>query len=322
MAGSHIILESGKHLFKEGDASDGMYIIRKGDVAVYLTRNGATVELARLTTGAMIGEMALFENKPRSASAKALSACEITRISKGDFARLTKQIPKWFVTLMIALSSRLRDTNQRLQDAEDHNPTSCQTLEASYRILMLIKLLWYKDGIKNGKGWHLDLKDAISHSAQILDLPQANIESALVSLKNGGLISIELDDYKEKKLAIAQRSTLDTILRILKTYNSRFDSANKLPKHGDKFFAVLKDLANESPYDEPLLSLPDIEARGHKKNVAQLKQWLAIISKCDDFLVDFKLAKTSEGEAALKINKKTLTRIEQGFRAIEHLQAA
>lgn len=321
MAGSHVLLKAGEDLFKEGEMSDGMYIVRSGDVSVYLNRNGTTINLAQLTAGAMIGEMALFENKPRSASAKATSDCEITKISKNDFARLTKQIPKWFVTLMIALSSRLRETNQRLQEAEDQNPVSSLTLDSSYRILMLVKLLWYKEGIKEGRAWLLDLKDAISNTSQILNMPAANVESAISSLVKAKLISIQLNDYKEKKLAIAQRSTLDTIIRTLKTYIKHFEDMPTLPAGGDEFFTILKTLAEESPYDEPVLALTDIEAKAVAQKLASAEPWMKLVEKCDNFLIDFKLTKTSEGISALKVNKKTLARLEQGFRAIEFLQA-
>lgn len=322
MAGSHVILKPGEQLFNEGDLSDGMYIIRKGEVSVYLNRKGSKVELAQLQAGAMIGEMALFENKPRSASAKAICACEITKISKGDFVRLTKQIPKWFVTLMVALSSRLRETNQRLQDAEGNSPTSCQTLASSYRIVMLIKLLWYKEGIKVGRSWHLDLADTIAHTTQILNMPQANIEAAIKQLTQGGLISIELDDYKKKKLVITHRATLDTIIRIMKGYLDRFDATVALPKGSQKIFGLINDLANESPYDEPLITLTDLESKAAAKKFGAFAPWLSLLEQCDGFLADFQLTKTSDGNSAIKVNKKTLARVEQGFRAIECLQAA
>lgn len=321
MAGSHLKLKAGEDLFKEGEVSDGMYIVRSGELLVYLNRNGTTVNLAQLTAGAMIGEMALFENKPRSASAKATADCEITKISKTDFARLTKQIPKWFVTLMIALSSRLRETNQRLQEAEDRHPVTSLTLEASYRILMLIKLLWYKDGIKDGRSWQLDQSHAITLTAQILKMPEANVEAAINCLVKSKLIDIHLDSYKKKVLAVSQRSTLDTIIRTLKNYMNHFEGAPTLPAGGEQFFALIKGLAEESPYDEPLLALTEIEAKALSAKLAEAAPWMSIIEKCDNFLVDFKLTKTSEGASALKVNKKTLARVEQGFRAIEFLQA-
>ena len=84
----------------------------------YMTIRTMRSYLQNLTSGAMIGEMALFDNKPRSASAAAITDVEFTHISKADFNRIMKQIPKWFVNLMSTLSSRLRVTNDRLNEAE------------------------------------------------------------------------------------------------------------------------------------------------------------------------------------------------------------
>ena len=105
MAGKNIILKKGEVLFNYGDASDGMFLVRKGDIKIFIHDNQDNeIVLAEVTSGAMIGEMALFDNKPRSASAAAITDVEITHISKADFNRIMKQIPKWFVNLMSTLS--------------------------------------------------------------------------------------------------------------------------------------------------------------------------------------------------------------------------
>ena len=76
MAGKNKILKKGQVLFKEGAESDGMYVIRKGQILIYLEKGEVEVKLATITAGAMLGEMALFDKKPRSASAKAIEECE------------------------------------------------------------------------------------------------------------------------------------------------------------------------------------------------------------------------------------------------------
>ena len=93
VAGANKICKPGQVLFKSGDASDGMYIIRKGELRVYLEQDGKEVVLATIGDGGMIGEMALFDRQPRSASVKATKETEVTHITVGDFEKLMKQIP-------------------------------------------------------------------------------------------------------------------------------------------------------------------------------------------------------------------------------------
>ncbi|MCX6126006.1 MAG: cyclic nucleotide-binding domain-containing protein, partial [Proteobacteria bacterium] len=118
MAGANKILKAGQMVFKAGEAADGMYLVRKGELVVFLEQDGKQVVLAKIGEGAMIGEMALFDRQPRSASVKASTESEVTLISLDDFGKLMKQIPKWFVGLMTTLSGRLRTTNDRLRLVE------------------------------------------------------------------------------------------------------------------------------------------------------------------------------------------------------------
>ena len=118
MAGTNKSLKAGAVVFKAGDSADGMYLVRKGELVVYFEQGGKEVILARIPEGGMVGEMALFDRMPRSASVKASMDAEITHISLDDFGKLMRQIPKWFVGLMSALSGRLRVTNDRLKVIE------------------------------------------------------------------------------------------------------------------------------------------------------------------------------------------------------------
>ena len=84
MAGNVKSIKAGAVLFRAGDPADGMYLVRKGELMVYLEQNGTEVKLANVGAGNMIGEMAFFDKKPRSASVKANEDTEITIITNAD----------------------------------------------------------------------------------------------------------------------------------------------------------------------------------------------------------------------------------------------
>jgi CRP/FNR family transcriptional regulator, cyclic AMP receptor protein len=155
VAGSNIVYKEGQVVFKQGEPADGMYLIRKGELKVYLEKDGNEVQLASVGSGGMIGEMAFFDQKPRSASVKATKEAEVTKITPDDFAKLMKQIPKWFVSIMSSLSTRLRETNERLQKVENKQAGAKSPYEDVQKILHVLNLLM-KDATKEGKYWALN----------------------------------------------------------------------------------------------------------------------------------------------------------------------
>ena len=68
--------KAGEALFVEGDASDGLYLIRKGSVMVSRTIGGRDVVLSYVSAGNYVGEMALMMDAPRSATVKAAVPAE------------------------------------------------------------------------------------------------------------------------------------------------------------------------------------------------------------------------------------------------------
>ena len=63
------VFPSGEILFRDGDAAETMYVLRSGRVRVFKEVNGREKTLAFIEAGDFFGEMALLNNKPRTASA-------------------------------------------------------------------------------------------------------------------------------------------------------------------------------------------------------------------------------------------------------------
>ncbi|MBL8629568.1 MAG: cyclic nucleotide-binding domain-containing protein [Rhodospirillaceae bacterium] len=72
-------------IFTQGDVAEKAYMILRGEVDISaINKNGKTVHLTTLHSGQVFGEMALLVGKPRSASARTKSACELLTISKAQ----------------------------------------------------------------------------------------------------------------------------------------------------------------------------------------------------------------------------------------------
>ena len=75
-----------QHVFREGEVGDSAFIVVDGTVAIYrLTEEGEQV-LATLAKGAMFGEMALIEARPRMAMARAAATTTVVVIPKALFS--------------------------------------------------------------------------------------------------------------------------------------------------------------------------------------------------------------------------------------------
>ena len=254
MAGKNKILAEGTQLFTEGDESNGMYLVRRGEILVYLDKGNTEIPLVTITDGAMIGEMALFDKKPRSASARTLTEVEVSFISNEDFSRILKQIPKWFVSLMGTLSSRLRATNLKLEELEESYNSNFNVLDELNKVLNVLDLLWYKIGEKDGKLWTMDRDDTAAEITNILSLPAALVKNRLTSLVDGGLLGTMKNSYKKTLLTIQNRGAVNRFIEFVAEVKRTDDAMRKLPQAFVDIAVTLEKLAEEAPYDEVSVS--------------------------------------------------------------------
>ncbi len=101
-------------IMEEGLPGDYMYILREGRVKVTkLSDDGREKILDFLDEGKFVGEMALLERAPRSASVKSLSPVRVLALSRGDFMGLIKKSPDLALAVIQELSRRLRTVNDQ-----------------------------------------------------------------------------------------------------------------------------------------------------------------------------------------------------------------
>jgi CRP/FNR family transcriptional regulator, cyclic AMP receptor protein len=118
-------LSEGETLFERGDIGDGCYWLRRGVLAVYVaSAAGEQRILAILGQNAIVGELAMIDGLPRSASVRALRNCELTFVSRAAFADMLRQHPELYNDIMTTLAARLRQTD------EDMAASSFQTVHS------------------------------------------------------------------------------------------------------------------------------------------------------------------------------------------------
>ena len=109
-------------IFSEAQSGSDMFIIQRGEVAITKVVNGEEVTLAVLKKGDMFGEMALIENKPRSASAIAHSDCVLMVINRSNFNQMVATQPQLIAKLTTTLAERLWSMYRQLDNANLTEP--------------------------------------------------------------------------------------------------------------------------------------------------------------------------------------------------------
>jgi CRP-like cAMP-binding protein/thioredoxin reductase/Fe-S-cluster-containing hydrogenase component 2 len=98
----------GEELFAEGDAPDGLYLIRRGSVTISRVIAGREVVLSYLAAGNYVGEMALISQTPRMATVRAAVTTEALVLDAGAFQRVLARNPKWREEMERIFLDRLR----------------------------------------------------------------------------------------------------------------------------------------------------------------------------------------------------------------------
>ncbi|HEY2630244.1 MAG TPA: cyclic nucleotide-binding domain-containing protein [Usitatibacter sp.] len=98
----------GDTLFKEGDAPDGLYLLRRGSVTVSRTIGGREVVLSYLAAGNYVGEMALMSDSPRMATVRAAVTTEALVLNSGTFQKVLARNTMWREDMQTIFLDRLR----------------------------------------------------------------------------------------------------------------------------------------------------------------------------------------------------------------------
>lgn len=115
---STVRLQRNETLFNEGDDAHDLFVVLKGRVAIAKgAPDGRESLVALLEPGDLFGEMPLFDNEPRSASARALERSELVKVPFGVVRAELEKCPGVLWEVVSLFATRLRNTNDALADA-------------------------------------------------------------------------------------------------------------------------------------------------------------------------------------------------------------
>ncbi|HMF27403.1 MAG TPA: cyclic nucleotide-binding domain-containing protein, partial [Candidatus Cybelea sp.] len=114
---------AGETLFRENDPGDRLCLVSRGAVGISISAGSEEVRIVTMAEGSLLGEAALLDGRPRSATARAVEDTVVYELSREDLDGIAAQYPTIAIRIMGNLarimSQRMRETNEILRQLYD-----------------------------------------------------------------------------------------------------------------------------------------------------------------------------------------------------------
>lgn len=172
----------GVRVFHEGDRSDACYIVRDGDLRVTREHSdGRAIALATLGRGDIFGELAMLDRGARSASVETLSDCELLGLPAIDVRRVITEHGDIAGKLIVALTRRLRETNERV------SRQSFQTVPS--RVAGVLSQLIAEESIPPGRDG-ITIRMTQADLAQLAGTSRESVSRFLATLERAEVVRV------------------------------------------------------------------------------------------------------------------------------------
>lgn len=106
---------AGDVIIRQGDTGTCAYIIEEGQVEILIERDGGVQHVGTRGPGTIIGEMAIVDDAPRTATVKALKPCKMLEITRDDYAQRLKTSDPVIQMITQVILTRYRDMLTRVE---------------------------------------------------------------------------------------------------------------------------------------------------------------------------------------------------------------
>ena len=103
-----MILKAGETLIREGEKFNQLYWLMQGSLGVYKKVQDLEVQVNTIEPGELVGELSFLDQKPRSATVKAITECQLICLEYAEFQEMLSAQPKWMKKILITLTGKVR----------------------------------------------------------------------------------------------------------------------------------------------------------------------------------------------------------------------
>jgi uncharacterized membrane protein len=117
-----MLFETGEVIFKKGDPADWLYIVEKGTVEIVIPSEGEEIVLATFAPGSFFGELGVFDQRPRNATARATEGASLVGVPARAVSGLIEEYPAAARHFLRVVTQRLRAADEMLSRLKIRNP--------------------------------------------------------------------------------------------------------------------------------------------------------------------------------------------------------
>jgi len=224
-------VEKDQEILVKGESGQTLFIIESGSTKVH----DGEAQIAQLNAGDFFGEMAFFDNSPRSMSVTSISPCTLYKLEKSDFQTLFQQRPHVLQHMVSAITNRIRRQNDRIisdlknREAELKSLVDKRTADLAQRNDELSKAL---TELKNAQD-QLIQQEKLASLGQLTAGIAHEIKNPLNFVTNFAKLSFELIDELITSENPKEREESGDFLR---------QNLNKIYEHGSRADNIVKGM--------------------------------------------------------------------------------
>lgn len=173
-------------IFRQGDSSRELYLVMRGKVRIFrISPSGAETTIAIYSTGSIIGEFAVVDGEPRSATAKAIEAADLLVMAPDKFLHHMRQLPDLALSMSKLLAGRVRWTAAYAETIAQY--------DAAGRLLHILLLYNEQFGQEEeaGKRYVLDLALNQTDLASLVGARREWVNRLLRDWQKRGIVAFE-----------------------------------------------------------------------------------------------------------------------------------
>jgi CRP/FNR family transcriptional regulator, cyclic AMP receptor protein len=172
----------GETVFFKGDEGNSMFAVISGRLKVQnVSEEGKTLILGFLEPGAVFGEIAVLDSKPRTASVVSVEPSELLVIERAPFLRFLEAHPSVAIKLMMAMCERLRTTDEFLENMV--------FMSLPTRLARMLRLLAERYGTASPGGIEIGMRISQAELANLVGASRESVNKQLRAWEEDGLIS-------------------------------------------------------------------------------------------------------------------------------------
>lgn len=221
-----------------------MFVIRAGKLAITKQKGSSEIVLAELGPGDMVGEMAFFDGKPRSATGRAVNDLQVIELPFRALHSQFNSFPEWLKAIVKALNTHLRNANLKIKNLEKSTEEEVLVFPPHLvtRLCGILSLIAQAFGEKNpnGPGVLLPPNKLRIYTIQIFQQPTNKMQTMMEVLQGFGHMKIEDLGEGKQRISLFNPDFLSSFVDFYNDY--LFKSEDKRVTVEEKEMKVIKAL--------------------------------------------------------------------------------